>query len=287
MGAGRFYNGSMTDDSVRPTPTSKPRIEGDPTPAEESTFAVLALAWGPVLAVVAAMVMVPIRSLVGTPGAVLVLTAVVIGASTQSRSAGAFTALTAAIAFNFFHAPPYYTLRIDGLYDIVATALLFLLGLGVAQLAARGRASRRTATDQLQSVEVLESVVAAAARGDIDDLWYAVQAGVRRSLRVPDVYYVADEDPSVPVMGRTGVVDGGDHYWTPVGWAIPAGGVAVPVVYGGFILGHLIARPGEERAGSSTEDRRLVVALADVWAAALGAPQAEAIHGEAPGSVVG
>lgn len=80
------------------------------------------------------------RSLVDAANAALVLVVLVVAvAATGYRLAGSLAALSAAAWFDVFLTRPYGTLAIAERADVETAVLLLVVGLGVAELAVRGR----------------------------------------------------------------------------------------------------------------------------------------------------
>ena len=77
-----------------------------------------------------------------------------------------------------------------------------------------------------------------------------------------------DRVTGLPVLDRTGWIDGGPHRYGRAGFELPAQGVALPVRYGGALLGTLLLRPAPG-VGTSPDQRSVAVALADLLAAEL------------------
>ncbi len=73
--------------------------------------------------------------------ALVLMVIVVLGAAAGGRVAGAVSALTAALAFDFFQTEPIHSLRISSRDDIETAILLLIAGLIVGQIAARARRS--------------------------------------------------------------------------------------------------------------------------------------------------
>ena len=69
-------------------------------------------------------------------------------------------------------------------------------------------------------------------------------------------------------MKRSGSLSATEMKITDEGFELPSGGVSVPVVFAGEVLGQLvlIAKPG---SGSRLEERRIAVALGDHLAISL------------------
>lgn len=106
------------------------------------------------------------------PGATqsLVLVLCVVAASTTGlRSAGLVASLAAAIGFDYFLTPPYFSLSISDPEDVQVTVLLLLIGLaviGLAQWGRRHQAARSTEAAFLDGI--LQASMLAASRGTED-----------------------------------------------------------------------------------------------------------------------
>ncbi|MEV8514633.1 DUF4118 domain-containing protein [Dactylosporangium sp. NPDC051484] len=94
----------------------------------------------------------PLRTSVSDANLALVLVVVVVAvAAFGNRPAGALSAVSAAVWFDFFLVPPYATWSIASTGDLATMALLLAVGLAVSQLAARARRLRLvTITDAEQ-----------------------------------------------------------------------------------------------------------------------------------------
>ena len=91
---------------------------------------------GAILAVAVGGLLAPARDWLGATNVALCLAVVVVGAAIfGGRLAGGVTSIAAAVSFDFFHTKPYYDLRIDKREDIIAAALLLVMGVAVGQLA--------------------------------------------------------------------------------------------------------------------------------------------------------
>lgn len=118
-------------DDVWPLRTSpRPR----PTPTRT-----LAVAGGGLVAtVVVAAALAPFREQFGQATAALSLVLVIIvAAGLGGRAAAAVTSAGAALAFNFFHAPPVHTFHIADTSAVVTSVLMIVVGVAVGELAAR------------------------------------------------------------------------------------------------------------------------------------------------------
>jgi len=129
----------------------------------------------------------PFRRTVGLENVVMIyLLVVVLTAAVGGRAAGLFTALSAALSYDFFLTTPYHTLVIDTLAQVVTVALLLATGL-VASLA--GRARRRLAIDARQQADALRllntiaQAVATSGAGEVGiDADQAAVEGLRDLL---------------------------------------------------------------------------------------------------------
>ena len=93
-------------------------------------------------AIGAAAGLVAVRDHFTQANAVLILVFfVLVGAVIGGRLAGSATALTAAVAFDFFYTQPYDSLKINSAADIETTALLLLVGLAMGR-SSSGRSLR-------------------------------------------------------------------------------------------------------------------------------------------------
>ncbi|PWI16943.1 histidine kinase [Streptomyces sp. Act143] len=100
----------------------------------------VALAVGFLAPFLVALALVPFRTdLSHTNAALILVVAVVAVAALGSRTAGVLAALSAAAWFDFFLTRPYQTFDITASGDIETAVLLLVVGLIVAQLAARAR----------------------------------------------------------------------------------------------------------------------------------------------------
>jgi len=78
-------------------------------------------------------------SLALTTVALLLTTVTVLVAALGNRVAGALAALSAAAWFDFFFTPPYLSFAITSALDVQTAVLMLIVGVVVAQLAARAR----------------------------------------------------------------------------------------------------------------------------------------------------
>ncbi len=116
---------------------------------------------GPILALLVAGGLVPLRDTLGVTNVALLITLVVV-AATADRSAGAITAVVAALSYNFFHTQPYRSLRIDNGRDTHAGAVFGQIVLVPRAQSGSIRDERRVAValaDQFAAAIALDSPV--------------------------------------------------------------------------------------------------------------------------------
>jgi K+-sensing histidine kinase KdpD len=226
------------------------------------------------LAIIVAAAMVPLRDRVGSANMALVLVLVVIGAAaTGGRVAGAITAITASLSFNFFYTKPYMDLRVHAMRDVLTVVLILAVGLAVGELGvARSRqsATRRSHLASMRSLEQVGALVSAGA--EPDEVWPATRDALISLLRVRAASFEALPSRSgLPEIERDGRIEVADKRYRGDGFALPDGGVALPVEAAGTRIGQIILDPDPE-AGVTREQRRTAVALADQFAIALRRP---------------
>ena len=96
-----------------------------------------------VVPVAVASALVPFRDDFANTDAALVLVLVVVAVAANGyRLAGVLAALSAGASFDFFLTRPYEQLTITRAADVETAVLLLLVGVGVTELAVRGRRSR-------------------------------------------------------------------------------------------------------------------------------------------------
>ncbi|GAA3692306.1 hypothetical protein GCM10022224_067510 [Nonomuraea antimicrobica] len=98
-----------------------------------------------------AAALLPLRDSLSNTSVALILVVIVVAvASAGNRLAGALSAISAAVWFDFFFTEPYQRFAISKSADIETDVLLLVVGLAVSQLAARAR--------QLQVVAIRDAV---------------------------------------------------------------------------------------------------------------------------------
>lgn len=228
-------------------------------------------ALGAFAAIAVAGLLVPLRSTIDNTNVALVLVLVIVAAASfGGRAAGVTTSVVAALAFNFFHTQPYYSLRISDRFDIITTILLAVVGLAVGEIAVLSHRHEVVADEHATGARHLERVAGLVASGASEsDVWDAVRAGLVAELGLASCRF----DPGVglthlPRIQRDGRLLEGERYFTDGGFALPAEGVEILVERQGRTLGRLVLEP-EGRRAVSRDQRRVGVALADQLAVVL------------------
>lgn len=233
----------------------------------------VALVVGPAVAIGAAGLLKGVRGDVGTVNVALVLSCIVVVAALAGRAAGLATAVAAALAYNFFHTVPYYSLRISSGRDIVTVVLLVIIGVIVSEISAWRRRAQESSVRRLHGARALEATAAqlAAGRGP-DEIWVGVRAALIELLGLADCRYEPGPSPSVQVLPPSGSLLGESMRLGSEGFEMPDEGAALAVSYAGRILGHIVLVP-DGHSGSARDTRQVAIALADEFAVALASNQ--------------
>jgi hypothetical protein len=227
---------------------------------------------GVLAALAVAAILAPVRDTVGTANVAIVLAIVtVVAAAFAGRGAGACTAVSAAISFNFFHTRPYLSLRVSNREDLITVGLLVFVGLLVGELSAMRRRSRVEVVTQASGAHHLGSVAALLAGGaSLDVVWPAVRDALTNTLGLAGCRLEPGHpDGTRPLVERSGTVDTRVYRYTPGGMELPPEGADLPVIYQGRTLGHVVLTPTPGR-GTSRDQRRAAVALSNLLAVAVG-----------------
>jgi K+-sensing histidine kinase KdpD len=213
--------------------------------------------------------LVPVRDVIGNTNVALVLVIVIVGAATLGgRIAGTITAAAACLSFNFFHTQPLYSLRIHSSDDIWTVVLLFTIGLAVGQLSVFARRTQRKSAIDRAGVIHLEKVGAMVAEDQtVSTVWPAVRAALLDELTLVDATFEPGDHAgsSMDVLKRNGRFDSKVMFWSRGGMELPRDGIAVPVSAGTRHFGRIVLAPNPGK-GTTTDQRRVAVALADLLA---------------------
>lgn len=216
----------------------------------------------------------PTRDWLGNTNVALVLVVVVaLAGAIGGRLAGVLTSVAAALAFNFFHSEPYYSLEIASRVDVITTVLVLVVGLVVGEVAALRTSSQRRAASAIAGTRRLEVTAAVMADGSsAQEVWPVVRDALVAQLHLRDCHYqpVPFADDGLPLIERDGRLPAKTHVFTGQGFALPPGGCAVLVESGRTVLGRIVLEPDPDaREGVGRAERQVAVALADGLAVAL------------------
>lgn len=182
--------------------------------------------------------------------------------------AGVWGAVSAAVAFNFFHTRPYLSLRIHDADDVLTTAALVVVGLiaGITSSVAHRRQDRVAAAGtELDAVERVAALIATgSAPADVET---AVRAELLGLLSLSGCRFDRTDDGR-SALGRRGELTDDRRTFHDGGFELPAGGVAIAVLRRGEPVGHLLCDPTPGVAVGA-DRRRAAVTLADLLGAAL------------------
>ena len=212
------------------------------------------------LAVTAALV--PARSSLASTAAALILVAVIAGiAILGTRFAGVLAAASSAIWFDFFLTRPYERLTISHRADLETTISLFVVGLIVTELAARGRHHRRTAVEEADHLAVIHDLGDMVAQGSpSSEVIERASNELIHLLHLRSCRYV----PGAPGHNRTTLLSNGQVVHGGLRWGVstmglPGSEVDLPVQFAGRTLGCFVLTP---TPGWAVAHERLIVALA-------------------------
>lgn len=231
------------------------------------------IAIGATAPVAAAVALIALRDVMRNANVALVLVVVVVAiAVVGGREAGAAAAVSSALSFDFFHTLPYLRLRIASGDDIETTVLLLAVGLVVGHLAASERRARRSAEASRGEIRRIYRVAAQGANGDdAADVILATQAELTELLRLRSCRFEAPPfSQRLQRVERSGVLSLRDYKLRREGFELPAGGIELPVLGRGNVLGRFVLEP-MPGSGVSLEERVVAVALADQVGAVLAA----------------
>jgi K+-sensing histidine kinase KdpD len=218
--------------------------------------------------------MLPVRNRFDNANIALVLVvAIVAVATTGRRTAALAAALASAASFDLFFTHPYVSPRIRSSNDLETELFLFIVGLAVGELAARGRRHQVTAaerTQELQRFHGLAGQVALDPTSDFVVMTVAVQ--LAQALDLADCRFEIDyhDERAVPRIDRDGKVWWGVNQWRIDEFGLPPWGVELPVWGHGRQVGRFMMMPKSARPVDPA-DLVTAVTLADQAGAALAA----------------
>lgn len=204
---------------------------------ERTNLADFAISIGSLAAFAVGSALVSVRELVRPEVTAVALTVVVVVAGrVGGRAAGVTAAIMSALCFDFFHTEPYLSLKITDATDVVVTILLLVVGLVAGGVLAPRL--ERTHGDRTGVNRILD----AAKSTTPEDLETAVRAELLGLLKLEDCWFTADP-VLLPVISSTGALVNTDLHYTPDGFELPRGGVAIEVAAYGRLDGYLVCSP--------------------------------------------
>ncbi len=226
-----------------------------------------------VVPLLACALVVPFRHHVPNTNAALVLVLIVVAAAaTGIRVAGIIAAVSSAVWFDFFLAPPYETLHIDNRADIDTAVLLVLVGVAVTEIALWGHRRQAEASRQegyLNGVTGTAGMVAAGAPRP-EPLIESVVDQLVEVLGIDDCRFDSGPVGDLPQLRRDGTVVRDSRKIDVDRHGLPTDTeIEVPVQHGGETLGHLLLVASTRIARPSVTQRRIAALLADQVGVAL------------------
>jgi hypothetical protein len=164
---------------------------------------------GPIVTAFAASLL---RDLLAGTSAALVLVLVVVAVGVAAdRVAGVLAALSAAAAFDYFLAVPYYQFAILGRDDVETAVLLLAIGIAVTEISLWGRRQQSSASRREGYLTGVAHAARMAAEGSsAEDLIATVERMITEVLDLDDTRYVLPTehrpDPDRPVLDRDGTL---------------------------------------------------------------------------------
>jgi Domain of unknown function (DUF4118) len=249
-----------------------------------TAVAVLVGSVGPILVAAA---LVPFRGEINNANIGLVLVVIVVAAaSIGGRGVGALAAVSAALAFNFFHTQPYLRLTIESADDVETTVLLLLVALAVGQIASTARTRKAAVAEGRSEIARIHRLAEMVACGEEPaEVLFAAQEQLVALLGLTRCRFEAPPyQAELPRLERSGVVVGPTRWRVARsgGFELPETGVELPVLARGHSIGRFVLEPGSG-VGVSLDQRVVAVAIADQVGAAVGPNGSFAVFEEGQG----
>jgi hypothetical protein len=188
----------------------------------------------------------PLEETVGVPTVTLVLVVpVVVVAAFGRRLPAVAAALSGTAAFDYLYVEPRHSLAITQVRDAVATAVLLVVGLVVAQVQLWGRRQQATADRTVTDVSVLRSMVELMAIGEDEDIvLISASYWLRDLFDLQDCRFERPAGPASPaVIGPGGEVAIGDLRWNAERQGLPGPSVDLPLRAGDHVFARFVLEP--------------------------------------------
>ena len=241
-----------------------------------------------VLPVLACALLTLARDAVTSATAVLILVVLIVAAAaTGLRAAALLSALTAALAFDWFLAPPYFTFTIADPHNLEAAALLLLVGAAVGEIALWGRRQAARASRDQGYLDGVISAAASAARSSSTTLVDQVGTQIADVLRVDRVCFDPATHHGGPTVRDDGEIVSGGRVLDVARQGLPTDATtALPVVGGGKVRGHYLLTASTRVSRPTATQLRVAVLLPQQAGAALTAEALARDVANAPGNDV-
>jgi K+-sensing histidine kinase KdpD len=217
---------------------------------------------GVVAPLVVSAALVPARaSFAGTAAALLLVALVAAIAILGNRMAGFLASASSGLWFDFFLTQPYERFTISHRDALETTISLFVVGLIVTEIAARGRHYREVAVEEADHVALIHDLGEMAALGEP-----AVEVVERASNELIHLLHLRRcvYDSGAPGPNRTTVLSSGEVVHGGLRWGVATMGLPGPEVdllvhHGGRTLGRFVLGP---TPGWRVSRQRMIVAVA-------------------------
>jgi hypothetical protein len=234
----------------------------------------VAAATGGLAPLAVAAILVPFRSVFASAAAAVVLLAVVVAvAALGNRVAGFIATLSSCLWFDLFLTRPYERLAITHRADIETAIALLVVGFAVTELAARGRANRRSAVEESRYLALLYELSELAASGAAPEhVTTRAAAALCEVLHLRGCRYEAAalerSAPGRAVLGHDGRVRLGSVVWGVHQMGLPGRELELAIGHHGEVVGRFVLEPTPGWP-LSAERRIAAVAIADQAGAAM------------------
>jgi len=206
--------------------------------------------------------LVPARaSLAGTASALMLVAVIAAISIMGNRVAGTLASASSALWFDFFLTRPYERFAISHRADLETTISLFVVGLIVTELAARGRYHRGVAVEEADYVAIIHDLGEMVALGDPSAA--VIERASNELIHLLHLRQCTYQ-PGVPRLNRTTILSNGQVVhggllWSVSTMGLPGSDLDLPVHYAGQTLGRfvLVSTPGWP-----VSRERLIVAVA-------------------------